>query len=119
MVERHAEGRELGLVPTGAQAEGEAPTADLVQRRRHLGQDGRIAKGGTGDECANLDPGGRLGQRREDGPALPDAARRPVRRPVDEMVVEPEGIEARPFRSPGEVPYLGVARRPPYGRILR
>src|SRR5205823_13456932 len=54
MIERQAEGDELGLVPAGAEPQREAAAADLVERGRHLRQERGIAEGGAGDERADL-----------------------------------------------------------------
>ena len=42
----------VGFVPAGAETEDEPSVADLVDGRGFLGDDGRIVKGGTGDEDA-------------------------------------------------------------------
>ena len=62
VVGRIAEGAELGIVIAGAEAEDEPAVADAVDRVGRLGQEGRVAEVGAGDEGTQLDPLGGLGQ---------------------------------------------------------
>jgi hypothetical protein len=73
MVEREAEGPELGLVPARAEPEDEASATDLVDRGGHLRQHRRAVEGGGGDEGAQADPGRRCRERRQHRPGLPGA----------------------------------------------
>ena len=82
--ELEAEGRVLGLVPAGPEAELDAAARDVVDRCHGLGQDGRVAEGGGRDQHA--EPQGRRdrGQPRHRRPGLERAA---LVAPVDGEVV--------------------------------
>src|SRR5690242_17509565 len=94
VVEGVAEGGELGLVPAGAEAENEAAAADLVNGVGDLGGEGGWAEGGAGDEGAELDAGGDGGEGADDGEHLPGAGLGAVGEAEDEVVGDPEGVEA-------------------------
>ncbi len=93
MIERIAERAELRFVPPRAKTQNQAALANLVERIRHLGQQGRIAERRTHHQRANLDALGGLGQRRQQCPALPDTASRLVLPLEQQMVGDPDGIE--------------------------
>src|SRR5262249_28032260 len=61
-------------------------------------QDGRIAEGIAQHQCANLHTLCRFGQRRQHGPAFPNTPGRLTRRAIQEVVSEPDAIEAICFR---------------------
>ena len=92
-----------GSCQPAAEAEDEPAAADVVEGGRHLGQQRRIAKPRAHDERPELHPAGRLGDRRQDRPALVDARLLAVG--AEEQVVEdPDRIEpgllGRDARSP-------------------
>ena len=74
---REAESLVLRRMPAGAKPEDEPTVADLVYGIRHLRCQSRIAEAGADDERAEFHPAGHRGQRAQQRPALPDAARRP------------------------------------------
>ena len=94
MIEGVAEGIVLRLVPATAEPEDEAPVADLIQRVRHLGEQGRVAERRAGDERADLDLRGDRRDRAQEGEDLPAAALVLFRVAIDEVIGEPEGVEA-------------------------
>src|SRR6266567_2530250 len=67
---RQAMGDGLQFDVAGSQAEDRSPMADVIDRRRHLGDDARVPEGVVADRQTQRDPGGRLGPRGEGGPAL-------------------------------------------------
>jgi hypothetical protein len=85
-----------------AQTQDQAPVAHLVEGRRHLRQDGRMAEGIDQDQRAQLHSLGRFGQGREHRPAFPHAPGRLSRSALEEVVREPEAIEAVAFRLLGD-----------------
>ena len=58
LVERHADGVELALVPAGRHAQGEASAGDMVDARELLGQHHRVARRQDEDAGAQADPAG-------------------------------------------------------------
>ncbi len=98
MIEGQPERLILRLVPSRADPQDQAPVAHLVGSRRHFRQDRRMAEGIAQHQCADLHALGRFGQRREHGPAFPNAPGRLTRRAIEEVVSEPEAIEAIRFR---------------------
>ena len=93
-LERHAERRELGLVPAGAQAEDEPPTADLVERLGHLREQRRVPQRHRRDVGAEPDPRHGDGERREQRHGFPGPAPRDRRVAEPEVVGDPERVEA-------------------------
>ena len=69
MVERVAEGVELGLVPSAAEAEDQPPIAHLVELGRHLGGERRVAEREREHERPDLDARRHRRDRGEHGPA--------------------------------------------------
>ena len=92
MVERDAEGAELGLVPAGAQAEDQPAAADLVDRRGLLGEDSRVVERRAGDQRAELDAVGDRSDRGENRPGLPRPTRGSVGPAIEEVLAEPDGV---------------------------
>jgi hypothetical protein len=91
----------------GAEAQEQAPTRDLVERRRHLGHQGWVAEGGAGDVRPEGDPPGDLGDGGEERPAFPEAemlARL-------EVIGDPERVDARGLRIPRQRLDVGPAGR--------
>ena len=93
VVERVSEGVELGLVPAAADAQDQPPAADLVELRRHLRGQRRVAEGKGQHEWPELDARGDRGDGREDGPRLVDALGGAVVA-EDEVVGAPHRVEA-------------------------
>jgi hypothetical protein len=79
-------------VPTGAEAQLEATVGDLVERGSHVREHRRVPVRNPGDEHADAEPAGRLGQRRERDPPL---QARPAAIAEDrfEVVEGPAGLE--------------------------
>jgi hypothetical protein len=98
VVEGVAECVELRLVPPAADPQDEPATAHLVERRRHLRQQGRIAERHREHERPDLDPLRDRGDGGEHGPALvntPAGLVRLVLRAKDEVVGAPHRVEPR------------------------
>ncbi|MFN8539565.1 MAG: hypothetical protein U0232_19055 [Thermomicrobiales bacterium] len=112
MIERVAEHGVLGLPVARAEAEDEAPIGDLVQRIGHLGEQGGEAEEGGDDQRPEHDRGGRARQAAEEGEDLPDAELLRLVRAKDEVVREPEGVEADCFGCHGQIFDVAEARRP-------
>ena len=75
MVEGVTEGPELRFVIPGTQAQDQPAAANLVHRIGHLGQQGRVAEGGTAHQSAEFDPLRDCGQGGQNRPPFPDALR--------------------------------------------
>ena len=80
VVERVAEGVELGLVPSAAEAEDQATIAHLVELDRHLRGERRVAEREREHERADLDARRHRRDGGQDGPRLVDAGRLAVHR---------------------------------------
>ena len=104
VVEGVAERGVLRLVPAGAEAQDQASVRHLVQRRRHLGQERRRPEARPQHDRAQLHALRDRGGGREQRPGLVDAVLGLIRQPEDEVVVDPEAVEAA---------LLGVAREGP------
>ena len=105
VVERVAEGVELGLVPSAAEAEDQPTVAHLVELGRHLGGERRVAEREREHERPDLDARRHRRDGGQHGPALVDAGRRPVVA-KDEVVgaphrVEPAGLGRERHRRAG------------------
>src|SRR5260370_27596750 len=98
MIEGQPERLILRLVPACADTQDQAPTAHLVGGRRHFRQDRRMAKGIAQHQRADLHALGRFGQGRQDGPAFPNSPGRLTRIAIEEVVSEPDAIEAIRWR---------------------
>ena len=109
MVVRDPEGAELLLVPAGAEAEHEAPAADLVDRRGHLRDQARRVEAGAGDERTEPHPLGRGGEGGQQRPRLPGPALGPAVAAVEQVVAEPDRVEAAGFGRAGHGEVLGPA----------
>jgi hypothetical protein len=107
VVEGKPEGPELDLVPPRAEAEHQAAAADLIDRGRHLGQDAGDVERGTRHQRAQPDPLGHGGQPGQERPRLPRTALRSAVAPVQEVVADPQGIEAHLLRRAGHGHILG------------
>ena len=108
-----AERAVLGLVPAGAEPEDEPAAAHLLDRRRHLrDQPGRMERG-AGDERAELDTLGDRRQRGEHRPDLPRPALLTAVAAVEQVVAEPDRVEALLL---GRAGHRGVLR--PAGLVL-
>src|SRR5216683_309166 len=67
--------------------------ADFVEGRRHLCKNRRMPERVARHQGTDLHSTGRLGQRRQHGPAFPDSTGRLVRITIEEMVRKPDTIE--------------------------
>src|ERR1051326_6625108 len=122
MVEWDAERVELGLMPAGADTQGEAPLTDLVERDGHFGEHCRIAERRAYDHRPELHPAGCLRERGQDGPTLPDAVSPATWPAIQEMVVKPDRVETDAVfqvqrhlthgRIPGCLAVLGESTEP-------
>ena len=99
MVVGEAVGVVLGAIPAGAEAEDEPAVADLVDGRGLLRQHRGVVEAGGRDQRTELDPLRDSGERGQDGPDLPRAARRPAVVAVEEMVADPDRVEADALRG--------------------
>src|SRR6266508_5886102 len=107
MVERNAEGPELGLVPTGAEPEHQSPAADLLNRGRLSGQQPGRAEARARYEGPQPNPIGHGRERAEETPRVPRTALLAAIVPVEEVVAEPDRVEADVF---GRTGHGGVLR---------
>ena len=94
MIEGQPERLILQLVPSRADTQDQTSVAYLINRRRHFRQDRRIAEGIASHQRTDLHALCRFGQCRQHGPAFPDSPGRLTRIAVEEMVGEPDAIEA-------------------------
>src|SRR5512146_2243880 len=118
MVERIAERLILRLMPARAESQDEAPVADLVQAVGHLRQQRGIAERRGGDERAERDAvcdGGERAQERED---FPGAKLLRVWSPEDQVVRQPERVEAELLGALRDGLHILVTRRPPVERAF-
>src|SRR5450759_4935947 len=96
VVEREAEGAELRLVPTGAEAQYESAATDLVDRGGLLGQHCRVVERRGGDQWTQQHARRDRGEAGENRPCLPGSPGTIVARPpVDEVIAVPDGVEAQ------------------------
>ena len=109
VVEREAERAELRLVPAGTQPEDEPSAADLVDRGSLLGQQGRVVEVRAGDEWPELDPVRGCRDRRQQRPGLQRPACRPVRPAVEQVLADPDRIEAEELDGADHVEQLRPA----------
>ena len=109
VVEREAEGAKLGLVPAGAEPEHEATAADLVDRGGLLGQQRRVVEVRARHERPELDPGGDGGDGAHQRPCLPRPARIAVGPAIEEVLAEPDRVEAEVLDGPHQVEQLRPA----------
>src|SRR5919204_3938963 len=109
-VERHAERAELRLVPAGAHGADEATVTDLVDGRSHPREDPGRMERRTRDERAQLHAAGRRRERSEHRPHVPGSALAAIVVSIEEMVAEPDGVEARLLRRTRH----GDVLRPPH-----
>ena len=93
----------------GAEAEDEPAAADLVDRVGALGEHRRVVERGAGDERPELDPARRGRQRGQQGPGLPRSAWRAVGPAVEEVLADPERVEAEVLDRAGHVEELRPA----------
>src|SRR5437763_14936323 len=84
----------LLLEPSAADAEIEAAAGDVIERRRHLRGDARIAVGVAVDQRSDTSAGGVLAQRAQQGPSF---KARPIRighKYREEVVEAPQRVVA-------------------------
>src|SRR5918994_1546545 len=117
MVPTHAEGPMLVLEVAGANPQHHPPTTNLPDRVDHLGQQGGVAVAHAADQRAECDPfrgGGESGQERPAFP-VPDGVgrcqfwrdvgavlRSGCRQSNEQVINQPERVEARCLGLPGE-----------------
>src|SRR2546426_6453130 len=94
MIEGQPERVILRLVPSRAYTQDQAPVAHLVNGRRHFRQDCWIAEGIARHQRTDHYPLCGFGQRRQHCPAFPDSSSRLTRIAIEEVVREPDTIEA-------------------------
>jgi hypothetical protein len=82
-------------VPTGAESEDEAATADLVDRFRHFRDQTGIAESGAGNQRPDLQVRNTRCHGRNDREGFPDPADLTIVPGKREMIGEPERIESR------------------------
>src|SRR6478736_2591248 len=105
MVVREPVGSIVRCVPAGAEGEDQAALRDGVHRRRHLGEHRRGMETRAGDQRAEFDRGGRRGERGERRPHLPGPTRTD-RQVVEQMVAEPDRVEADLLGQPSHLDQL-------------
>ena len=110
MVEREAERLELSLIPARANAQDQAATRDLLDGVRDFGQEGGIAECRADDERSQLSPVRDRCQRRKLRHALPRAARFGVGRAVNQVVRDPDGVNADHLTNVRHYPRVRPAR---------
>ena len=98
MVERQAERAELLLVPAGAERGDEAAAAQLVDGRSLSREDSRRVERRARDERPELDALGDPGEPGERRPAVPRPALAAPVAAVEQVVADPERVEAALFR---------------------
>src|SRR5438874_160329 len=107
---RIAVGLVLVLIPAAADTEVEAPAADDVDGRRHLGQQRRRTVGIAGHHLAQADALSLDRQRRHQRPALEGGFDGRPGHGV-EVVVDPEPVEAQALRLARHLPHRLVLGR--------
>jgi hypothetical protein len=111
VVERNAERPELGLVPTGAEAEDEPAAGHLVDRRRHACDEPGPVKRRRRDERTERHALGRRGERRQHRPHVPRASLPPFVA-VEHVIPEPHRIETARLGRPCDGDQLPPANHP-------
>ena len=109
MVEREAERPELLLVPPRPEGHPQPAAAELVDRSGRTREQPRLAERGARDQWAELDPLRHHGKAGEHGPAVPRSALRTVAAAIEQMVSDPDRVEAGLLRRAGELRVLGPA----------
>jgi hypothetical protein len=110
VIKRVSESVELGLVPARANTQDQPAAGDLLDGVRDLGQECRIAERRADDECPQLGLAGDGCERRKLRHALPRAPGLGVRRTVNQVVGNPDGIDADRFADLRHLPRIGPAR---------
>jgi hypothetical protein len=93
MVERDPERVELCAVPSRTDGDHEPTTAQLVDGRGGLGEDGGVVEVQTGDERPQEDAFRHGREPCEEGPGFPRASFRAPVVPIEVMVTDPDGVE--------------------------
>jgi len=101
----------LAREPPAAEAEDETPAGQVVERRRELRGQAGIAEGVGGHEQAEPRGAGQWRQRGEGRPAL-ELGVPPIALVGEQVVVEPQAVEACPFGR-----QAGVPKRRPVGSL--
>src|SRR6185437_12208830 len=98
----------LRYVPPRADAELQAATADVIDRRRLFREQRGMAEGVAADQHADANSRGHRRQRAEQRPALEV---RPVRMTwLDEVVAQPDAVEAEPIEQLPVLDHRGVRK---------
>src|SRR5680860_512275 len=93
VVERKPKGIIFRLMPAGAKTQDKSPATDLVDGVCHLGNQGRVAKAGAGNERRDFDAlcgGGQGGKQRPD---IPRPLGMHTGKPKEQMIGQPDGVE--------------------------
>ena len=109
---RVAEGspRGIALRHPRSEAQDQPAAADLVERHRHLGQQGRVPEAGARDVRPDANAGRGLGCRGKDRPALPEAEPLAAGQLAPEMVGHPDRVDAHRLGLERDAAYLRPAR---------
>jgi hypothetical protein len=89
----------VAFEPAGAEAEDEAAAADVVDGPGHVREQVGIAVADRGDQGGQLHPAGRLGRRRQRGPAFEMLAVR-LAEQREEVVPDDDQVRARKISRP-------------------
>jgi hypothetical protein len=109
MVEGDPECVVLGLVPARAEREHQPAAGQLVDRRSRARQQPRAAERGAGDERPDRDALGDAGEPGEQCPRVPRPALGPAVAAVEEVVADPDRVEADLLRRARHGDVLGPA----------
>src|SRR5262249_9672152 len=109
VVEREAERAELRLVPARAEPQDEATAGDLVDRRGLLREERRVVERRARDERPDRRLARRRRERGHERPGLPRATGRAALPAVEEMLADPDRVEAQVVDRAGEVDELRPA----------
>ncbi len=97
----------VALGPAGADAEDQPPARHVVDRLRHVGEEGGVAVAVAGDEGAELHPFGHLGHPGQQAPAL-EVRPLGVAGEREEVVPGPEGVDAERLDAAPGLAHRGV-----------
>ena len=114
-----AEGLVLGVVPAGSDTERQAAVRDQVERRGHVRDEAGVAKRRAEDERRDLDTLGDGGEGAHQRPRLVHALRLPLGRLVEEVIREPDGVEALRLGRLGKLAQRRPAGDPPVAFVHR